>query len=119
MKTPDAAILLEDVEQHALAASQFVVGITLDHYRSDQMMRFAVERALEIAGEALKRLDTHHPAIAARIPQLRVVIGLRNVLAHGYAELDDARIHAAASLHAPELARLASALLLELKNPSA
>ena len=37
------------------------------------------------------------------------------MLAHGYAELDDARVHAAASQHAPELARLAGQLLLELK----
>ena len=115
VKTRDAAVLLEDVEQHAQAASRFVSGVSLDLYRNDQMRRFAVERALEIAGEALRRLDTHHPAIAARIPQLRIIIGFRNVLAPGYAELDDARVHAAASQHAPELARRAGQLLLELK----
>lgn len=114
MKTRDAAVLLEDIEHHAQAANRFVSGVSLEQYRNNQMVRFAVERALEIAGEALKRLDAHHPAIAARIPQLRIIIGFRNVLAHGYAELDDARVHAAASQHAAELARLAGQLLLEI-----
>ena len=114
MKTRDAAVLLEDIEQHAQAASDFVSGVSLEQYRDNRMMRLAVERALEIAGEALKRLDAHHPVIAARIPQLRIIIGFRNVLAHGYAELDDARVYAAANQHAPELARLAGQLLLEL-----
>lgn len=58
MQKRDAATLLEDIEQHALAASRFVSGVTLEQYRNDLIMCFAVERALETAGEALKlRLD--------------------------------------------------------------
>lgn len=118
MRKYDPAVLLEDIERHSEAASRFVSGVTLSAYRDHQMMRFAVERALEIVGEALKRLEASNPGLAARIPQLRTIIGFRNVLAHGYAELDDARVHAAASIHAPLLALIARNLLRELEGGS-
>jgi uncharacterized protein with HEPN domain len=53
-------------------------------------MRQAVERNLEIIGEALMRLRDVDPETAGSISDVHRIIGLRNRLAHGYEdEIDD------------------------------
>jgi hypothetical protein len=44
---------------------------------------------LEILGEALKNLRNVDPETAARIPDAHRIIGLRDVLAHAYAVIND------------------------------
>jgi len=56
-------------------------------------MRQAVERNLEIIGEALSRLRKVDPDTAAKISDMHRIIGLRNRLAHGYDdEIEDALV---------------------------
>jgi uncharacterized protein with HEPN domain len=62
-----------------------------------------VERVLKICGEAMNNLHKVAPAIADSIPYCRDIIGFRNILAHGYAELDHNKIYDIAARHAPEL----------------
>jgi uncharacterized protein with HEPN domain len=62
-----------------------------------------VERVLEICGEAMNNLHKVAPAIANSIPHSRAIIGFRNILAHGYAELDHNKVYDIAVKHAPEL----------------
>ncbi|MFJ4165256.1 DUF86 domain-containing protein [Microbacterium sp. NPDC089698] len=47
-------------------------------------------------GEALGNLRRTDPETAEAIPDLHRIVGLRNVLAHGYAVIDDAVVWAAA-----------------------
>jgi uncharacterized protein with HEPN domain len=56
------------------------------------MLRSAVERQFEIIGEALSQLAKIDPAVAARIPDLRRIVGFRNVLIHGYDRMDAASV---------------------------
>ena len=56
------------------------------------MLRSAVERQFEIIGEALGTLARVDATIAARIPVLRDIVAFRNILIHGYAILDRARV---------------------------
>jgi uncharacterized protein with HEPN domain len=51
-------------------------------------MRAAVERQLEIVGEALSQLAKLDKAIAALVPELARIIGLRNKLIHAYSRID-------------------------------
>lgn len=53
------------------------------------MLRSAVERQLEILGEATARLDRIDPDVAGRLPALRLAIGLRHRIIHGYDAVDD------------------------------
>jgi uncharacterized protein with HEPN domain len=53
------------------------------------MLRAAVERKFEIIGEALARLLKFDPTIASRISESQRVIGFRNILIHGYADVAD------------------------------
>ena len=67
------------------------------------MRRSAVERQLEIIGESLNNLRKYDPPLAAEIPDLNRIIGLRNILAHAYAVVDDSVVWSAAHSRVPEL----------------
>ena len=85
----DPRSLLWDARDSADTIGRFIQGLTLHDYLADDMLRSAVERQFEITGEALRRLEKLRPDLAARIPDVRSAIGLRNVLIHGYATIDD------------------------------
>lgn len=61
---------------------------TIEDYKNDRMFRSALERELQIIGEAMLQLDSVSPETAEKISQHRSIIGFRHVLVHGYANLD-------------------------------
>lgn len=71
---------------------EFTSGRTVDDYRDDRAFRSAVERELQIIGEALVRLDDVRPDIAEQIPEHLNIIGFRHVLVHGYDALNPATV---------------------------
>jgi uncharacterized protein with HEPN domain len=78
-----------DIEQASGRLREFVSGKTLDDYLSDAMLRAAVERQFEIIGEAVGKMAALDIESAGRIRNHRKLIAFRNVLIHGYAEVDD------------------------------
>ena len=54
--------------------------------------RRAVERELEVIGEALSRLTMTDSGVAARISHLPRIVGFRNRIIHGYDAIDDATV---------------------------
>lgn len=103
MTQRDPGVYLEDIEHYAAAAVRFTSKYNLEQYLADEKTRAAVERVLEICGEAMNNLCKIAPAIAANIPNARGIIGFRNILAHGYAELDHKKVFDIAIKQAPEL----------------
>jgi uncharacterized protein with HEPN domain len=102
---------LWDALQAAGLAQQFTSGRTFDDYLSDVMVRSAVERQLEIVGEALNQLAKGAPDVAALIPELRRVVAFRNILAHGYTSVDDALVWQLLTEKLPALERAIRAQL--------
>lgn len=93
---------------------RFLTGhADLASYRADDYCQAAVERQLEVAGDALAQLRKHCPEVFARIPDGPLIIAFRNVLAHGYATLDQDKVFEAATENAPALATVLQALLAE------
>lgn len=88
---PETEKLLVDAREAGRAVLGFVSRRSLDDYRSDLMLRSAVERQLFILGEALSQLRAIASSPFDRIPDSRRIVGFRNPLAHGYAQVDDAR----------------------------
>ncbi len=80
-----------------------VAGLTLEHFSGDEVLRAAIERKLEVVGEALSRAERAGADLAGAVPQLRKVIGLRNVLAHAYDMVDAKLIYAISVNHVPIL----------------
>ncbi|MBN9215574.1 MAG: DUF86 domain-containing protein [Microbacterium sp.] len=62
--------------------------MTKERFFAELLLRSAVERQLEILGEALVRLRRDDPHLADRISDLRKIIGMRNILAHEYGDID-------------------------------
>lgn len=85
---PKSRKLLEDIRDAADFVIEAVRGKSLEDYRSERILRQAVERNFEIIGEAIKRLDQYDPDIAAKIGDYRQIIAFRNVLIHGYDLVD-------------------------------
>jgi uncharacterized protein with HEPN domain len=67
----------------------FVGGKSEADFLGDLLLRSAVERQFEILGEAMTRLAKRDPQTAERISEFRRIIGFRNVLIHGYDQVDD------------------------------
>ncbi len=80
---------LYDIQQAAALIAEFTGGLDFDGYLENPMARSAVERQFEIIGEALGQLARLDPAMAEGITDFRRVIAFRNILAHGYAGVDD------------------------------
>lgn len=88
----DPRKFLWDARAAADAILSFTRGRTLDDYRSDAMLHSAVERQFEIIGEALAQLARADPELADRVPEYRRIVAFRNILVHGYAVIDRARV---------------------------
>lgn len=117
MTQRDPDVYLEDIEYYAGAAVRFMSGYSIEQYLADEKTRAAVERALEICGEAMSNLRKVAPGIADGIPHSRAIIGFRNILVHGYAELDHNKVYDVAVRHAPELLNAVRKALKAFPDP--
>ena len=84
----EAAAYLRDADQAAGLAQEFAEGRTREDMASDALLRSGVERQLQIVGEALSQLARLDGELASKIPDLSDIIGLRNILVHGYAKVN-------------------------------
>lgn len=57
------------------------------------LIRSAIERQLEILGEACQRMVQADPEIRDRIPEVGFAIGLRNRIIHGYDRVENAVVY--------------------------
>lgn len=80
---------LFDIRESISSIQRFVNGRSKEDYDSDDMMRAAIERKYMIIGEALTRLKKIDLAVFMRIREADKIVGFRNVLAHGYDEIND------------------------------
>lgn len=104
---------LYDVRQAVLRLQAFTAGKSFVDYQHDALLRAGVERQLEIVGEALNQLARTDPETAARIGEHRRIIAFRNILIHGYAEVDDRVVWSVVESKLPALLREAEGLLDE------
>ncbi len=77
---------LWDMLDAARTAIEFTKGLSYEHFLKDRKVRNAVERNLEIIGEAARGVSPETRNNHADIPW-KSMIGLRNVLAHEYGEI--------------------------------
>jgi uncharacterized protein with HEPN domain len=99
----DAAFLW-DMLDAAKAVMEFIAGRAYAEYVADRMMRGAVERHVEIIGEAASRVSAALQDAHPEIPW-RQIIAQRNVIAHEYGEIQDALLWKVATLYVPDLAK--------------
>lgn len=105
---------LADIDEAMADAQRFIEGHTLDEFRTDRQLRYAVERALEIIGEATGNLSDDVKNRGTSLPW-REMRGLRNVVAHAYHRVDAARVWRLVKEDLPETHRKIQALLEEVQ----
>jgi uncharacterized protein with HEPN domain len=101
----DDRAYLWDMLTAARAVAGFVQGRTLDEYVADLMLRSAVERQVEIIGEAARRISKEFQEAHPQIPW-RPIQAQRHVLAHDYGEIKHDRLWRVADEHVPALIAL-------------
>lgn len=104
---------LFDIEQAARLLTSFVQGKSLDDYLADPLLRSGVERQFEIIGEATSQLAKIDPKCAQGIADYQKLIAFRNVLIHGYAEVDDHLVWDLLESRLPELVKNVTTLKKE------
>jgi uncharacterized protein with HEPN domain len=77
------------------------------------MLRSAVERQFEIIGEALAKLAKIDQETATLISEHRRIIAFRNILIHGYAQIDDRLVWGVLDSKLPALSQEVKKLLEE------
>jgi uncharacterized protein with HEPN domain len=77
---------LTDIRDNILLARGFVVGLSLEAFRKNQLVFYAVTRCLEIISEASRRLPEEMKARHPQIPWADIA-GAGNIYRHDYDEL--------------------------------
>jgi uncharacterized protein with HEPN domain len=87
MKTRTRLRLLDALDS-CRAIRRYTAGIDFAAYQRDNQKRDAVERRLGIVGEALHHAAALDPELVEQLPELRQIVGLRNRIIHGYADVN-------------------------------
>ncbi len=82
---------LWDMLDAARRAVSYAADLGLAPYLADSMVQAAVERTVEISGEASRRVSSELKTAHPEIPWVKIV-AQRNVLAHEYGDIDQPRM---------------------------
>jgi uncharacterized protein with HEPN domain len=107
---PSDAAYIWDILQAEKLIDSFVKKVSFNAYIVNAEKTSAVERQIEIIGEAVKRLSAHFIKKHAKIPWSSI-IGQRNILAHEYATVDQHLVWETATRHIPQLIKTLEPLL--------
>ncbi len=88
MRPPKDEVLLRDMLDYARRAVTAVTSRERPELETDPVLAAALERFIEVIGEAASRISTSTTTAAPQIPW-REIVGMRNRLVHGYASVDN------------------------------
>ena len=105
---------LWDMLEAARAVVGFTENLTLEEFlaagRDREITRLAVERKLEILGEAARRVSTLFRYEHAEVPW-KETVGLHNVISHEYDKVNYTEIYRIVRQRVPELITLLEPLI--------
>lgn len=97
----------DELRHDILGEIDYLSGLVLtgaiERYPLDPTTKRAVERSVEIIGEAVRVLRDDYPEQAASISSRAKIVAMRHILAHDYAEVRPAVVSAVVSDHLPVL----------------
>ena len=83
----DIKLSIDDIESYFETETR-----TFENYKKNSLLKRAIERNLEIIGEAMNRILKEDPYFP--IDNARRIIGLQNQIIHGYDSVSDENIWA-------------------------
>jgi uncharacterized protein with HEPN domain len=103
----------KDIQDALEHVRQFLTGRSFEDYRTDTMLRFAVERCIEIVSEASRHIPAQMKAQHPSIPWQNVA-DIGNVLRHGYQSVDPHILWEVATNRLTELRAAVEQMLREI-----
>jgi uncharacterized protein with HEPN domain len=107
---------LFDILQACDPLRRFTEGKSLSDYSADPLLRSAVERQFEIAGEALRQALRLEPDLTSAISHTKRIIAFRNRLIHGYDSIADDIVWGVLETDLPTLRNEAELLLRQISD---
>ena len=114
---PDAdRVRLQHMLDAACSAMGFALGRRREDLGTDEMLTFALVRALEVIGEAAGRVSEQ---ARQSLPQIAwaEIVGMRNRLVHAYFDVDLSRVWDTTTQYVPELAKQLETILRSAPPP--
>ena len=96
---------LEDILAAGRLIASYVSGIEEGQFATDTEKQDAVIRRLEIIGEATRHLSDETRIAIPELP-FRQMRGMRNLVAHDYANVNLQIVWEVATVHVPEMVRI-------------
>jgi uncharacterized protein with HEPN domain len=93
---------LWDIVRWGERLAQLVRGVTWQEYQCNVEKQTAVERCIEVIGEAARHLSDDFKERHHDIPW-REIVQQRNIIAHGYFDLEHDRLWRVAAVEVPRL----------------
>ena len=105
-----------DIYDSCKELMEFINKIDYENYTRNKMLRYAVERKLEIIGEASNRINKE---FQQQYPNIfwQKMIGLRNILIHEYGEIRHEIIYSIVTNNIPVLFEQTKLILKEHNEP--
>ena len=101
---------LKDIEQAIIEINSFIPAIkNFNDFQKDLKTKRAVERNIEIIGEAISRILKVHPNI--KISHTRKIVDTRNRIIHGYDSVSEDILWGILMKNLPDLEKEVKALL--------
>ena len=107
----DRLVLVKDALDAASDVVEFLSGKSLDEYLKDRVLQAAIERKMEIVGEALNVARRIDPLLEESITDLSQIVRMRNFLSHAYHAVIHPRLHEITQQNLPLLIRELKAIL--------
>ncbi len=105
---------LFDMREACDLVAGFASGKDFEAYVHDPLLRSAIERQLQIIGEALHQLSKAYPEVASQVPSHRDIINFRHILVHGYDRVANEVVYGVVKRNVPELRVVLDDLLARL-----
>jgi uncharacterized protein with HEPN domain len=93
----DINLSIDEIESFLAKEKDFV------KYQNNKMLKRAVERNVEIIGEAVNRIITRDPTFTIKIANAKAIISLRNQVIHAYDNVSDESIWSVLINNLPKL----------------
>ncbi|MBI4393264.1 MAG: DUF86 domain-containing protein [Euryarchaeota archaeon] len=111
----DSVIYLDDILESIERISEYVDGVTLKRFLAAPEKQDAVLRRLEIIGEAVKHVPVELRETRPAVPW-KSIAGLRDVVIHSYANVDNRRVWKVVKKDLPILEREIRSIMADLER---